>query len=252
MPEQEAPAQEQDKPAQPAPPETQDKGTVEPAAPKAEPFSDTFDPASLPEELLPAYKQLQGAATRKFQEAAALRQPEAVAEYLRTLAPEVQEAVLERIGIQLESGEDLYEEDEFPDPDEEISRRLEAIEQRFQEQETGQQDEQLEDWVVGQIGSQLEDLETATGREFSDAEAHTMGQMAFDRSLASGKPPDMKAVYETIYTELLPAERKRWVSSKRSPQAPSGASGSHEPDLDKPSDRREYLAQRMRDIQDTA
>jgi hypothetical protein len=244
-----APEETQDKPdEQPAPPSAEDKG---PEAAQAEPFTETFDPANLPEELRPAYKQLQGAATRKFQEAAALRQPDAVAEYLRTLAPEVQEQVLERIGIQLQGDEEFYEEDEFPDPDAEIRRELEELREWKQGMEQGQQDERLEDWLAEDIGNQISGLSDSTGRKFDEKESLAIGQIAFDRALASGQPPDVSAAYELIYGELLPAERKRWVDSKRSPQAPSGSSASHTPDLDKSSTRRDYLAQRYADILET-
>lgn len=246
-----APAPEQDKPTdQPTPPPSDDgdKGQVDPPA---EPFSEKFDPANLPDELKPAYKQLQAAATRKFQEAAALRQPDAVAEYLRTLDPTAQEEILTRIGIQLESDEPDNEDDEFFDPDDEIRRELQELREWKESQEQSTADERLEDMVVEDIQGQLADLKEATGREFSEQESLALGQIAFDRAFAAGQVPDVRAAYEQIYTELLPHERKRWVDSKRSPQAPSGASASHQPDLDNARERREYLAQRMQDINDT-
>jgi hypothetical protein len=240
----------------PAPEETQDKPTDAEApvqdkadAPQAEPFSETFDPANLPDELIPAYKQLQGAATRKFQEAAALRQPDAVADYLRTLPEDAQAAVLREIGIELEADE-VEEDLGYDDPDEELRSELEELKQWRQAQEQTAADSQLENWLNDEIGSQLDQLEEATGREFDEAEVNELGQYALDRALASGTAPDVKAIYESIYTNLLPAERKRWVASKKAPQAPTGASASHQPDLDDTETRREWLAQQLADSQD--
>lgn len=238
----EAPAESQD---QPTPDAEAPEGTSQEATEKPDHFSEKFDPASLPEELVPAYKQMQADYTRKTQEVAALRQPDAVADYLRTLRPEDQEAVLRSIGIELQADEDDGDDDLYSDPDEELRRELEELKAWRAEQEQSRQDEEVETFLENSINDQIAALEEATGRELTEQEAQTIGEFAYDRARANGQVPDVKAAYERIYTELLPHERKRWVQSKKTPQAPNGSSASHQPDLDDPEQRREYLLQRL-------
>lgn len=235
----------------PAPEATQDQPTPAPSAEDKAPerdantFAGTFDPASLDESLVPAYKQMQADYTRKTQEIAALRQPDAVADYLRTLPEDQQASVLRSIGIELEADEVEEDDLDYDDPDEELRAQIEEINEWRSSQEQHAADAQLENWLNDEIGNQLDQLETATGREFDESEVMEIGQIALDRALASGQAPDVKAIYESIYTNLLPHERKRWVKSKRTPQAPNGASASHQPDLDDKEERREFIAQQL-------
>lgn len=236
-----APAQ-QDKPQEqsaPDPSQEQRSGTTDEKP-------DTFDPASLPDELLPAYKQLQAAYTRKFQEAASLRNPDHLASYLRTLDPEAQQAVLQQAGYVFDQ-EDEEDYDDYSDSDDELRAQLEDMQAWRQSLEQNQADSELEDMLIDSIDDQLGQLEEATGRTLNEDEAMELGQIAYDRSLASGQVPDVKQVYESVYTKLLPKERQRWVQSKKTPQVQSGSSASHQPNLDDPKEREEYMARRWAD-----
>lgn len=227
--------------------ETRDgQASQEPQAAPAEPFSDKFDPASLPQELLPAYKQLQGAATKKFQEAAALKSPDQLSQYFRSLSDQDQQAILEASGWAVGQQEQDDLESEFqlpPDPDEEYRGKVDEMLAWRDSLNQDQQVQQTEQMVTEDINSQLGTLAESTGRTFEPEEAQRLGEFAYNQALVNGEMPDVKAAYEVIYTELLPHERKRWVDTKSSiPQAPQpGSSASQETNMDDREERRQWI-----------
>lgn len=225
MSDEQAPVVEQDKPTDQDAPDAEGQATDEPTE------GSTPDP----EQLQRSYDELRTKFTQTSQEAA---QHRLIVEAAANPNHPQHEEALEYLG--LESEED---EDEYLDEDEELAARIEAIESRQQEALQAQQEAELEeaetDWLAEQIGS----LQEKEGREFDDKELNLIVRAATGNRLEDGQP-DIEGAYGLL-TNVYDARKKDWVSSKRAPQVPTGASASQQIDLDDAEQRREYLARRM-------
>lgn len=146
-------------------PAPQDQPNVEESAPdtgtSAEPtseapdyFEDNFDPSTLPEDLLPAYKQMQGAFTQKTQSLAEQRkEAEAATQWLQALTsdnPQVQAHALEQLGLELDLEDEADEfADEFDDEESDDDYfRDPRLDQLLEELEAAEQEEQREQQVA--------------------------------------------------------------------------------------------------------
>lgn len=243
--------------------DVEERDTPEPEAPEAdapdtadepenpEYFSETFDPATLSDELRPAYNQMRAAFTQKTQTVAEQRkeieQEQALLDALRSDDPELQAAALAHLGLELEDDDDLDEfEDDLDDDDLPMTK---AEFKAWQQQQTDQaqqvqQAEQFEEAVQSFTADSFVELEKATGREFNEEEIQTLH--ALSQSIPDERGlPNVAAAYEAIYANLLPQERQRWVTSKQSPQPGSGQSGSPVVDLSNTQSRRAEMARIM-------
>lgn len=215
------------------------------------PVSDKFDPANLPSELLPAYKQLQGDYTRKTQQLAEERKQasEALEVYQGLRDPDKAHEVLQRFGYEVGDDEDDTDE-EYTDPVDELRAELESLKADRQQELTVRQQQQMQEAEFSHIDSEIQALETSTGRELSDEEAELVGTLALAQRTDDGHP-DVKGAYERLYTDFLAKQREGWVSSKKSPRVPSGgAPGSKGPDMDNERERQEWMAQRLGELDD--
>lgn len=180
------------------------------------------------------YENLQPEYTRATQEAAQYRQivdaarqgdPEAVA-YLGFELPE-------------EDSDDYY--DEYRSPEDEIAE-LKQWKSEFEAgleaaAEEAEYAELRERFVAEEIGR------LDPKGEFSDDYKQMLEAQALRFEDDEGLP-DFNAAHKSLQA-YFEGERKRWVQSKRTPQVSSGASPSHQPDLDSDEERRAYIAQRL-------
>lgn len=234
----------------PTPPEEARSEASETPEQKPEYFSETFDPAALPDELRPAYKQMRDAFSQKTQTAAEERKQarEALEVYEALQDPDRQADILSRFGFEVDGADD--DEFEYDDPQEALEQRIAALEAERQQHQQSAQEREYEEAEVGFVSNQLSELAKRTGREFSDEEIQLLGDLSrTDGFRDPDGAPNVDLAYERIYADVLSKERERWVGSKQSPQAPSGSSAVEVPDLDNERERQEYLAHKLDEIE---
>jgi hypothetical protein len=188
------------------------------------------------------YENLQPEYTRATQEAAQYRQ---VLELARQGDPEA----LDYLGLSIAEEDDADEDDleDFEDPnDKRIAQLEQVIAEQLQGQEQAQQQEAFQEFVDDQLANQLATIENEYG-QLDDADAEFLLELAQAMPDENGVPDLIRAY--AVDQDRLDAKREGWVSSKRSPQAPSGASPSSQPDLDDKQQRRDYMAQKVMEAQ---
>lgn len=225
--------------------------TASATAEKPEFFDEKFDPASLSDELRPAYKQMRDAFSQKTQTLAQERQELREAKELRDALQDPEQApdVLRRFGYDVEDPDqddyDEYDSDEL----EQLKAQVAELRQAREAESTQAEQAQRQQAEVAYINQGLTDLQQRTGRDdFSEEEFNALGHLSTTLRDENGFP-DVQAAYELLYTQVLPKERDRWVKSKSSPQAPSGRAGVQVPDLDNPQGRDDYMAQRLAQLE---
>lgn len=206
-----------------APDETQGSGDANPEAPEGDTPQQEIDYQK-------RYDDLRSEFDRRNQQWSKYEQDPN--EFLREHGYELAEQEEPEDEVELEEDLDPYE------------TRLSALEARQQQEALEEQQDQYEDAVVDHINGELTELVKDTGREFSEDEFQTLGDLS--RILVNDQGiPDVKAAYQRIYEGVLSKERDRWVNSKKAPQVSAGRAGSSAPNLDNPEERREYMAQRL-------
>lgn len=227
-----APAIEQDQPTEavsaPSPGE-------ETSAPEF--FNENFDPTSLPDELQPAYKQMQGAFTKKTQEIAeqrkaaesaqafftALNDPEQRSDAIRWLAENYgEEAVYEALGLDVSEDEEPEDntDDRFRDP-----RVDELLQEREQQKQAAQQEAQLAH-IEKLVDAQFAEVAKAAGYELDEDEQ----QAILADAISSFPPgpdgaPQVKAAFER-HQRIWEKRQKKWIESKQGHNpAPTGQPG---------------------------
>lgn len=153
--------------------------------------------------------------------------------------PEQQAAALRAFGIELEDDEQ-YDFDEEPDWED----RFERIESVLQDQATQAQEAEAAQYEEQWLDLELDRLDPK--EEWPESYVDKVVRLSYSFADEEGIP-DLEAAHASLQQEFE-AQRKNWVASKRAPQAPSGASASHQPDLDDRDQRREYMARRMADL----
>jgi hypothetical protein len=256
-------AMEQDKPTQ------SDQAPAEASAPaqeQTEPeyFSENFDPSTLDESLQPAYKQMQGAWTRKTQELAEQRkQAESVQAAFNDLQSEDPETsqgalnwltqtgllnentlqkVLPAFGYEFDDQTD-DQEDEGP----QYMTREEYEQSRAQEAENAYVnavDDHLQS-EIEQINSQLKEQGLP---ELEDDEQQAIVFSALQAN-QPGQMPDVRSVFDRYQQRLearMDGRLKGWAGSKRGGATTGGgAAATGVPDLDNTQARREHLAEEI-------
>jgi hypothetical protein len=218
-----------------------------PASESPEYFSDKFDPASLPPELQPGYQQMRNAFHQKTQalaeERRSLASPETIARAYANWSPEERAEFFDHAGLEYEQPE--YDEDEYDEgyDDEEFrDPRVDVIlaQQEAEEQlamEHGFREAQYE-----VVNEDLDELEDKLGREFTQEEVDTIGDLAMSMLDEDGMP-QVNAAYERIagnYTALREAQAD---PKRRLRQPPvGGRPGDEKVDWNDPDARRRVLA----------
>ncbi len=219
-------------------PENQD--TPDQSVDSGTPQETPADAPEIPEGYIPEdrYKEAQAWGTRAAQEAAEWRN-------IVTLAQQGDREALDFLGYApADEDEDTDDEDYETEQD-----RLDRIEQQLAEQqEQAQQAEQ---------GARLEEAanrfyEVEFNRLDPDnewtQEYRQLVAAVGDEYLDDDGLPRLDEAHKVLQAHTE-SEFKKRVASKRGPQAPSGASPTHTPDLDDPEQRREYLARRAAEVE---
>lgn len=239
----EAPAFEQDQPVAPEAPETDQPTGGE------ESFTDSYNPADLPEEARgayeDAYKRLQGDYTRKTQEISGIRQrAEAADQYeqvVRALQnPQTRAEALSQFGIDLVDEEP--EEDLFADePD--LASEVANLKQIIAEQQEAQQRTQFEEQILDHVSGEIAQIEEEVGQQFSADTHKTLDALA--RSLYwDGEQPDVKKAYETLSSVGKEQAKAILEAKKNAPRRPgAGAPGSKAADLTNKEERERVMAE---------
>jgi hypothetical protein len=217
-----------------------DEGAGTPGTPEETPDPTTATEAEIQQEVdwQKRYSDLQPEYTRASQEAAELRrQTEHYQQLLTSDDPDTRRQAAEALGYQLDEPEPEYDEDLDP----RVAKRLEELEQRFQQQSTQAQQQE-----------RLAELETLTERELDalkvpadDAVRDWIVSRAVALPPTEQGLPDVRAAYAE-FEALINAQKKQWASTKRTHQFSAvGTEGTQTPDLDKRQDRVDWMTQRL-------
>lgn len=223
----EADPQNEDTQPDPAEPVDGSPATDEPTDGSQAESQDTTDWKSRYENLQPEF-------TRASQEAAELRQYRDILAAAQQGDPQAQKWIAEQVGWEIEEGEEPEDEiEQFLDP------RVDQLLQHQAEQQHQAELQSLESHVDGEIDK----LARSAGIEDLSTDAKDL----IFAALTPGQDgnPDVAKAFKKV-TGLSEAAIKDYVAGKRRPpQAPSGSSPSHQPDLDDDEQRRQYILSRI-------
>jgi hypothetical protein len=180
------------------------------------------------------YVEAQSWGTKASQEAAALRQ---VIDLARQGDPEAREY------LGWESAEDDTGDvdDEFADDTDRLDRIEQALAEREEAEFEAEREQELEAAANRFYTAEFERLDP--DQEWPEEYRKLVVAVGDEHPDEDGLPQLDKA-HEAIQAQFE-ADFKKRVKSKRAPQAPSGASPTHTPDLDDKEQRRDYFAQRI-------
>jgi hypothetical protein len=183
------------------------------------------------------YENLQPEYTRATQEASQLRQ-------VFDLARQGDPQALEYLGLEPADTEDDVDD---LDADEPLTRQeFESFLQQQQQAISEQQAQaELADLEAQYIDGEFKRLDPKG--QFKDAYKQAVLRLAVDFEDEDGIP-DLEEAHKALQG-LFEENREQYIKSKRTPQVQSGASASHQPDLDDPDQRRAYMARRFADMQ---
>lgn len=225
-------------PETPAP----ETGTSEPEAPQY--FEDKFDPATLSDELRPAYNQMRGAFTQKTQSLAEERktletqrqEADAWRQWGEALQnPETRAQALTALGLEPDTP-DTYQEQDNP-----LLSRLEGLEQRIAERDQQFEAAQKQEQEALYLGQQLKQLVDDTGRDLSEQEVTAILTFA-DRHRDDKGQPNVREAYEYL-TDLYSKHFNSVVGKKTAPRVQTGRPGAPKPNLNNERERQELLAE---------
>jgi hypothetical protein len=185
-----------------------------------------------------AYNELRPVYTQTTQREAQYR---TIVEAASNPAHPQHEEAIEYLGFAEEQDED--DEDYDSDPTQALQQELEEIKGYLAERDQEQELQQLEDAEYDWLASEISTLQDKEGVEFDDHELQLLVHAATGNRLQDGQP-DLQGAYSAL-NAAWDARQKNWSSSKRAPQAPSGASAKSEVNLDDPEQRREWMLRRM-------
>lgn len=253
--------EDQSQPSQAPSQETSATQTAEP-----EYFSENFDPSTLDESLQPAYKQMQGAWTKKTQELAEQRKQHesqvALASALQSDDPSerqhavkwlnengllTDELLSEALGYQFEQDEETEQSDEETGGlDPQLEQRLSFLEaqeqQRLQELQAAELDQRFQTESAG--------IEKELGIELSEEDWTPIVEHALAVATATNQEPDLKAAFDRFHG-FHTAAQKSWASSKETTHtAAGGAAATEVPDLANMSraERHQWLKERAAEV----
>lgn len=187
------------------------------------------------------YKEAQAWGTRAAQEASQYRQ-------IIDLARQGDPDALQYLGYEAptdtedDDGEDLSEAERLERLERTLAERTEAEEQARKEQELEEAENRFYEAELSKL-----DPKDEWSEEYTRAVVGTANQIEPD----DDGLPNLEAAHKLLQ-EHFEAEFQARVKSKRSPQAPSGAGSSHQPDLDDDEQRRDYITRRLAEAENTA
>jgi hypothetical protein len=227
-------------------------------------FGDNFDPSTLDEALQPAYKQMQGAWTRKTQELAEQRkQAESVTALINDLQSEdpqvkqnavnwlhqngllTEDAIAQAFGYEFEDDSN----EEPLDPAEQVRTEWEQFKAQQAQQAAQQQQEQYVTAVDTHLGTEVDRINAQLkeqGRpELTDRQAKLIVKNALVDT-QPGQMPDVQSAFEE-FAGVLDEGVVSWAATKTGGATTGGGSAATQvPDLDNMSRaERDALMTRM-------
>lgn len=174
-------------------------------------------------------------ATKFRQEADELRQrEEQYRTFLTTDDPEARREAADALGFELPD----EEPDEFADPNEELRRRLDAHEARFEQMTQAEQQQAVFNRDVAHIGESLTALGKELQRDLTPHEVQLLGDAAWQNRDEQGLP-NIAAVIEMAKPMLAAQPQPR----PRAPHVPgSGQAATHVPELETRAQIADYIA----------
>jgi hypothetical protein len=218
----------------------QNEGTPDseqPAAPDGTPANESNDStAQDTTDWQSRYENQQGALTQAQQEAAQYRQ-------IVDLARQGNAEAIEWLGLDL-ADEDIDEDEEqFRDP--RVDELLAEREREAHDRQEQAAIDALEQDVEGEVASLIKN----NGLSFDDEEHEDAFITAVFSHLApradDPNQPDVERAFKAVTGLTDRAVKAAFAGKRKAPLAPSGSSASHQPNLDDPTQRREWLASQV-------
>lgn len=218
-----------------------ENGQGAPDAEKPEYFSDNFDPSQLPEELVPAYKQMQGAWTQKTQALAEQRkeyeQAQALVHALQN--PDTQADALAALGFE-------PVDDDEPEPDPDPTEQMRSEWEQFKAAQAEQEQLQYLEATEQQIYSQITERTSHLG-EVPQTVKDAIFDHAIALSLTDDGEVDVAQAVKDFEDEVFGWAQKRYVESKRdAPQPPASSPGAPKFDATDPKARVDRMTSILR------
>lgn len=187
------------------------------------------------------YQELQPAYTKASQEAAELRQWQ---EQIRT-DPDAQRQLLTELGYDVA---DDTPDEVLPQSDSELAQIRQELEQLKQSQSQVENDRQLAA-AEAHFSKAFAALGSERGDPLSEKEQEAVVGIALTMPAGKDGMPPVKEAY-AVLEEIRQADQQRWAASKRTPYrvSPNGAAGTEQPNMDDPSERQAWMAQRLADL----
>lgn len=187
------------------------------------------------------YQELQPAYTRAAQEAAELRQWQ---EQIRT-DPDAQRQLLAELGYDVA---DDTPDEALPQTDAEIAQLRQELESIKQTQTQAESERQLAA-AEAHFNQAFSALGSERGDPLTDEEQNAVIGIALTMPAGQDGMPPVKEAY-AVLDKIRQADQERWAQSKRTPYrvSPNGAAGTEQPNMDDPSERQAWMAQRLADL----
>lgn len=146
---------------------------------------------------------------------------------------------------QVPEDDDQYEY-EYEDP---VARHeiaeLKALLSKQQEETQRQQAAERE---AAFVNKEIERIEKEQEEEFSDDEWETLGILS-ERYRNEKGEPDIDRAYERLFGKIVQPRREKYVSTKKARKPAAGSPAAQSIDLDDPKQRREYMTQKLIELE---
>lgn len=142
-----------------------------------------------------------------------------------------------------------YEDDEYDYEDTVARHEIAQLKALLSKQQEETQHQQAVEREQAFINSEIKVLEAEQEEEFSDDEWNTLGILA-ERYRTEGGEPDIKVAYEQLFGKIVKPRREKYVSTKKASRPRSGSPAAQSIDLDDPDARKEYMAQKLAELED--
>lgn len=163
-------------------------------------------------------------------------------EQLISAAQQGDPEALDALGLE-PAEDDTQNDDEYVDPYESLSQKVESLEEMLARQQEEEQNFARFQQENEYVNSEVEKLEQKLGRDIGEEEYDLITSWAASMRDEQGRP-DVAAAYDK-WDKLLNAKKKDYFESKKAPQVGTGAAATKEVNLDDPNERHEYIVSRL-------
>lgn len=178
------------------------------------------------------YTDLQSEYTRSQQENATLRQYQKWADALQGDDPQAAQEAADNLGLSFVADN---ENDEYADPYEQLTHRLERLEQNLGSREQQEQQAQREAMDLEVLDRGLGAFEQRIGRKLEQGEVQLLVSHAVVNRDENGAPGIESAI--DLYDQIDRSGQTRWVNTKRVSVPSTGQEGEETPALDSHAER---------------